>query len=796
MRRSLALPCKCVLFLCLLITTANAQDKPTVPKKEIKPLSVYDLSGIEGGYLLPRLTHTDMMSISDPLPGLTIYNLTYKSLYQYNDKEKLWVPMNFISTSESLASDSCEWIYDSTTHRVYLCRGLAVGDTIFYSVDKRKFIFADDRFYTNSLGQTFPVDTFPGKYYFKSTASLNPDTANANGNTVNIFNEVDNDGLSAAYGALNAVTVANPEATQKIAQLTAGNFTVIHAGQDSADFIRAINAASTANGNGYVTSLAGFQLSTRMLDSLNSDVGTFAGIRNSLVRFPGSYNSKVTGNLYGYLGSMGGFDSAVNGRAYGIFLANVAGAGPQRNYAFYSNKGLNRFGDSVLVTDGFTINPRAVLDINSTSAMILPVGSTVQRPATGITGMFRYNNNLLAPEFYDGAVWQLLAKGANEWVFDATTNRINLVRALPLHDTIFYSTAERKFVFSDRFTNTNSLGQDFPVTAFNGKYNFKSTASQRTDSLLRNGANMNILYEVDNTPDVSVYTNMQVATVVNPKAFQKGDLLMGINNQSIHAGNDSVQNVVGISNTARNSGFGDAGLLDGIQNSVRIQNGSGNNAGSMTGIRNILSISGPTAGRVTGNVYGILQSFSGFTGKVDGNIYGIFINSVTGAAAKKNYAYYSNKGHNRFGDSTVITEGGAISPRAVFDVNSTTAMIVPTGTTAQRPATAVTGMLRYNTSNQTVEAYSGTQWNGIFRGLLSIDIPNIPPAQGTTMLVTVTGATTGSAVSVSPELALSNGIVIAWARVSAANTVEIRFENNANSATNPPPVNFIFRIIQ
>jgi hypothetical protein len=181
---------------------------------------------------------------------------------------------------------------------------------------------------------------------------------------------------------------------------------------------------------------------------------------------------------------------------------------------------------------------------------------------------------------------------------------------------------------------------------------------------------------------------------------------------------------------------------------------------------------------------------------VDGNIYGIFINSVTGAAAKKNYAYYSNKGHNRFGDSTVITEGGAISPRAVFDVNSTTAMIVPTGTTAQRPATAVTGMLRYNTSNQTVEAYSGTQWNGIFRGLLSIDIPNIPPAQGTTMLVTVTGATTGSAVSVSPELALSNGIVIAWARVSAANTVEIRFENNANSATNPPPVNFIFRIIQ
>jgi hypothetical protein len=787
-----------ILIFSLLLVPALAQEKPGLnPKTPVKPISVYDLSGIEGGYLLPRLTQQEMMSIQNPIGGLLIYNLTNHSLYQYNDKEKLWVPLNFITAeTATFSTDSCEWVYDSLAHRVYLCRALAIGDSIYYSVDKKKFLFADQVAYTNSQGQTFPVDTFPGKYYFKSTASFNTDSANANGNTVNIFNEVNNDGLSSVYGALRVVTVANPLATQKIDDLSAGNFSVIHAGQDTAQIVRGLGVSTTAGSNGHVNSLTGIQSSVRMLDSLNGNVGLLAGIRNSLIRSPSTLTSKVTGNLYGYFSSMSGFDSAVNGRAYGIFLSNVIGAGPQRNYAFYSNKGLNRFGDSALITDGFSINPRAVLDVNSTSSMIIPVGTTAQRPATGITGMFRHNSTIKLPEFFDGTAWQQVSKGEQEWIYDSVSKRINLVRALPLHDTIFYSTAERKFVFSDRFTNTNSLGQDFPVTSFNGKYNFKSTASQRTDSLLRNGANINALYEVDNTLIGTNFPNFQIATVLNPKAFQKVDVLSGINNTVIHAGNDSAQFVIGFSNTARNSGFGKSASINGIQNAVRIQEGSGNNTGSMTGISNIMGISGATAGRVTGNVFGIQESFPGLTGKVDGNVYGVFINSVTGAAPKKNYAYYSNKGHNRFGDSTLITEGFSISPRAVFDINSTSAMIIPTGTTAQRPAAPVTGMVRYNTSNQTIEAYSGTQWNGIIRATVNINVPNMPPSTGTTVSVTITGATTGSAVAVSPDVALNGGVVIAWARVSAVNTVEIRFENTSSPAADPPAMNFHFRVIQ
>jgi hypothetical protein len=46
----------------------------------------------------------------------------------------------------------------------------------------------------------------------------------------------------------------------------------------------------------------------------------------------------------------------------------------------------------------------------------------------------------------------------------------------------------------------------------------------------------------------------------------------------------------------------------------------------------------------------------------------------------------------------------------VLTTNSTTAIKIPVGTSADRPATAVTGFLRYNTTYSIVEYYNGTEW--------------------------------------------------------------------------------------
>jgi len=73
----------------------------------------------------------------------------------------------------------------------------------------------------------------------------------------------------------------------------------------------------------------------------------------------------------------------------------------------------------LLVTNGVTgqvgikiapnqITGNASLQINSTDSIILPSGSTAQRPSNGVAGMFRYNNNTNQLEYYSA--------GSSSWV--------------------------------------------------------------------------------------------------------------------------------------------------------------------------------------------------------------------------------------------------------------------------------------------------------------------------------------------------------------------------------------------
>ena len=52
-----------------------------------------------------------------------------------------------------------------------------------------------------------------------------------------------------------------------------------------------------------------------------------------------------------------------------------------------------------------TTTPRAILDVANTSAMIIPTGTTAQRP-TGIDGMIRYNTDTVLPEYYSASYAQ------------------------------------------------------------------------------------------------------------------------------------------------------------------------------------------------------------------------------------------------------------------------------------------------------------------------------------------------------------------------------------------------------
>ncbi len=56
---------------------------------------------------------------------------------------------------------------------------------------------------------------------------------------------------------------------------------------------------------------------------------------------------------------------------------------------------------------------------------------------------------------------------------------------------------------------------------------------------------------------------------------------------------------------------------------------------------------------------------------------------------------------------------GTASPAATLDVSGTGSLKMPIGTTAQRPSTPATGMMRFNTDNSQMEFYNGAAWFGI-----------------------------------------------------------------------------------
>ena len=68
---------------------------------------------------------------------------------------------------------------------------------------------------------------------------------------------------------------------------------------------------------------------------------------------------------------------------------------------------------------GLSVDPEYTLDINSTDAVRLPVGTTAQRP-TGANGLLRYNSSLSRLESYYNAEW-------NGLVSQSTTGTINYI---------------------------------------------------------------------------------------------------------------------------------------------------------------------------------------------------------------------------------------------------------------------------------------------------------------------------------------------------------------------------------
>ena len=150
--------------------------------------------------------------------------------------------------------------------------------------------------------------------------------------------------------------------------------------------------------------------------------------------------------------------------------------------------------------------------------------------------------------------------------------------------------------------------------------------------------------------------------------------------------------------------------------------------GNITGANLILTtgtIDGPAAGRVTINGSDIDTDFA-VDGDTLANVF--YVDAGTGTAS--------------FGSSTQTTN-------AIVAFNVTSSILLPAGNLVQRPATGVTGMMRFNSTTNSLEIYNNTDWIGVGSTVFTVITDQQFNGDGVSVAFTLSNASTTASTIVS-----------------------------------------------
>ena len=231
--------------------------------------------------------------------------------------------------------------------------------------------------------------------------------------TVTSTTQVANLNVAAAGIASTVTTAAQPNITS-FGNVTTANIGTIQSAATNG------NITLTPNGTGNVIISTGtatqvFYAGTNKELTSNANLVfsgtqlTVTGTANATTINGG--NIQLTGNAIASTDTNGN----VNINANGTGTVRVNSDGDNTNFIVYANtatyaSGLiyakASSGQIGILTESPTAG--ATLHINATNSMIVPTGTTLQRP-TGATGMLRFNSSLSLLEFYDGTSWNSTA---------------------------------------------------------------------------------------------------------------------------------------------------------------------------------------------------------------------------------------------------------------------------------------------------------------------------------------------------------------------------------------------------
>jgi len=248
-----------------------------------------------------------------------------------------------------------------------------------------------------------------------------------------------------------------------------------------------------------------------------------------------------------------------------------------------------------------------------------------------------------------------------------------------------------------------------------------------------------------------------------------------------------------------NNETGQDNVFIGKQSGWKNDSGGGNvyigmNAGgSLTDASNSVIIGSQAGSQKTGGGYNILiGGMAGYQNAAgSGNI---FLGNNAGQTATGNGNIFigNSAGNTETGSSLLFIENNSdysSTPLIGGDFSNTGRRVAINGKPDAAGATLqVNGSLRVGTTGTTVTK--------IIKATVAADLPSIPAGESAIQTFSVANSTINSSVMVSPVAGLDDGLIIQYARVSAAGTVEVKFRNTSGAAIDTGDMNWYITVIQ
>ncbi len=358
----------------------------------------------------------------------------------------------------------------------------------------------------------------------------------------------------------------------------------------------------------------------------------------------------------------------------------------------------------------FSTTPRASLDINTTDAILLPVGSVGNRPAVPVDGMIRYNSQSGKFEGHQGGAWQ-----------DILTSAVAGGAAAPNRGIQFNSNGSFAAVSGFQYTSGGSFLTSGALTGMG-------------DSSLPTGAGVRMFFDPSKAAfragsvSAAQWDNISIAsysTAMGQNTTASGQSSVALGSATTASGGQAIAMGYGTMASGANAvAVGWNTIASGSVSTALGRRTTASGSGSTAmGWETVASGSSSTAmGRgvaATAQNSGAIGfgSATGLLPSVDAeNAFGLFFGDQSGVTMA-DPAARSTVGI--FGGKLVIdprVPAAQTWARATLDLGaSTDAVLLPVGSNTNRPA-GVNGMIRYNSQNGKFEGFQQGAWQDILTG--------------------------------------------------------------------------------